>query len=46
MQATTVSGEVETHAAINEVSLLRETRQTAKIELCVNGRVVMVLQVP
>jgi NAD+ kinase len=41
MQATTVSGEVETHAAINEVSLLRETRQTAKIELCVNGRVVM-----
>ena len=41
MEATTVAGEVRTHAAINEVSLLRETRQTAKIELCVNGRVVM-----
>jgi NAD+ kinase len=41
MQATTVSGEVHRHAAINEVSLLRETRQTAKIEICVNGRVVM-----
>ena len=41
MEATTVGGEVHRHAAINEVSLLRETRQTAKIELCVNGRVVM-----
>ena len=41
MQATTLSGEVRRHAAINEVSLLRETRQTAKIEICVNGRVVM-----
>ena len=41
MEATTVSGEVRRHAAINEVSLLRETRQTAKIELCVNGRIVM-----
>ena len=41
MQATTVDGKVHRHAAINEVSLLRETRQTAKIELCVNGRVVM-----
>ena len=29
------------HAAINEVSLLRETRQTAKIEVSVNGRVAM-----
>jgi NAD+ kinase len=27
--------------AINEVSLLRETRQTAKIEVSVNGRVVL-----
>ena len=36
-----VGGEVHTHAAINEVSLLRETRQTAKIEVLVNGRVVM-----
>jgi NAD+ kinase len=41
MQASTIRGETWTHAAINEVSLLRETRQTAKIEICVNGRVVM-----
>ncbi len=41
MTATTIGGEVFRHAAINEVSLLRETRQTAKLELCVNGRVVM-----
>jgi NAD+ kinase len=41
MQATTVSGEVRRHAAINEVSLLRETRQTAKIEISVNGRVAL-----
>ncbi len=41
MTATTMRGEVFRHAAINEVSLLRETRQTAKLELCVNGRVVM-----
>jgi len=41
MRATTVRGEVLHHAAINEVSLLRETRQTAKLEVCVNGRVVM-----
>jgi NAD+ kinase len=41
MQATTVSGERFTHAAINEVSLLRETRQTAKIEISVNGRVAL-----
>jgi len=39
MRATTVGGETFTHAAINEVSLLRETRQTAKIEVSVNGRV-------
>ncbi|MEQ7872799.1 NAD kinase [Sphingomonas sp. ASV193] len=41
MTATTVAGETLTHAAINEVSLLRETRQTAKIEISVNGRVVL-----
>ncbi len=41
MVATTIRGETWTHPAINEVSLLRETRQTAKIEICVNGRVVM-----
>ena len=41
MRATTVAGETFVHAAINEVSLLRETRQTAKIEVLVNGRVVL-----
>ena len=41
MVATTVGGKIHTHAAINEVSLLRETRQTAKIEVLVNGRVAM-----
>ena len=41
MRARTVSGEVFTYAAINEVSLLRETRQTAKIEISVNGRVAL-----
>jgi NAD+ kinase len=41
MTARTVSGETFTHAAINEVSLLRETRQTAKIEVSVNGRTAM-----
>lgn len=38
MTARTVNGEVSTHAAINEVSLLRQMRQTAKIEVSVNGR--------
>ena len=41
MEAETVAGDIFTHAAINEVSLLRETRQTAKIEVSVNGRVAM-----
>jgi NAD+ kinase len=41
MSATTVAGEKYTYAAINEVSLLRETRQTAKIEISVNGRVAL-----
>jgi len=41
MHATTVGGETFTFAAINEVSLLRETRQTAKIEISVNGRVAL-----
>ena len=39
MEAVTQSGERITYCAINEVSLLRETRQTAKIEISVNGRV-------
>ena len=41
MTARTVSGETFTYPAINEVSLLRETRQTAKIEISVNGRVAL-----
>lgn len=41
MVAETIRGETWTHPAINEVSLLRETRQTAKIEISVDGRVVM-----
>ena len=41
MKATTVAGDTRGHAAINEVSLLRETRQTAKIEISVNGRVAL-----
>ena len=41
MTAETVAGETVRHPAINEVSLLRETRQTAWIEVSVNGRVVL-----
>lgn len=41
MKATTVGGQTSSHAAINEVSLLRETRQTAKLEISVNGRVAL-----
>ena len=39
MIATTGSGAQENFCAINEVSLLRETRQTAKLEVSVNGKV-------
>ena len=39
MEAVTQSGERVSSCAINEVSLLRETRQTAKVEISVNGRV-------
>jgi len=39
MDAVTQAGGVESFYAINEVSLLRETRQTAKIEISVNERV-------
>ncbi|OCC24801.1 NAD kinase [Croceicoccus estronivorus] len=39
MNATTQDGKQHTFRAINEVSLLRETRQTAKIEVTVNGKV-------
>ncbi|MFL0414510.1 NAD kinase [uncultured Sphingomonas sp.] len=41
MTAIGVDGRVHTMPAINEVSLLRETRQTAKLEVSVNERVVM-----
>jgi NAD+ kinase len=41
MVAHCVGGESHSHPAINEVSLLRETRQTAWIEVTVNGRVVL-----
>ena len=39
MEAVTQDGDAHTFCAINEVSLLRETRQTAKIEILVNGKV-------
>lgn len=39
MEATTHGGEEAVSYAINEVSLLRETRQTAKLEVSVNDRV-------
>lgn len=39
MTATTLAGKTVEFYAINEVSLLRETRQTAKIEITVNDRV-------
>lgn len=41
MTATTNTGEKHSVCAINEVSILRETRQTAKLEVSVNGKVRM-----
>ncbi len=41
MHAVTQSGEEHCFYAINEVSVLRETRQTAKLEVIINGRVRM-----
>ena len=41
MTARTVAGEEFVLPAINEVSLLRETRQAAKLEVTVNDRVVL-----
>jgi NAD+ kinase len=41
MEAVTVDGRRESMNAINEVSLLRETRQTAWIEVSVDGRIVL-----
>jgi len=37
MRATTIGGETVEGLAINEVSLLRETRQTAKLQLKIDG---------
>lgn len=39
MDAVTQGGETHRHCAINEVSLFRETRQTARIEISVNDKV-------
>ncbi len=41
MTATTIDGDTRTLPAINEVSLLRETRQTAKLEVTLNDRIVL-----
>jgi NAD+ kinase len=41
MIAETIEGEIHTIPAINEVSLLRETRQTAKLEVSLNDRIVL-----
>jgi NAD+ kinase len=39
MDAWTEAGELQTGLAINEVSLLRQTRQSAKLRILVDGRV-------
>lgn len=41
MTATTVDGRTETATAINEVSLFRQTRQSARVRIVVNGKVRM-----
>ena len=41
MEVVTIEGDHVTLPAINEVSLLRETRQTAKFEVMVNDRIVI-----
>ena len=41
MKAKRIDGSTAEHPAINEVSLLRQMRQAAKIEMSVDGRVVM-----
>lgn len=41
MKATTINGVTETARAINEISLFRETRQSARIRISVNGKVRM-----
>ncbi len=41
MTATTNDGRTETAMAVNEISLLRETRQSARIRISINGKVRM-----
>jgi NAD+ kinase len=41
MRAETVSGEIEERRAINEVSMLRQTAQTARLKILVDGMVRM-----
>ena len=41
MDVQTVDGEMVSYPALNEVSLLRETRQTAKLEVSVDKRIVL-----
>lgn len=41
MTAIGVDGRIHTMPAINEISLLRETRQTAKLQVSINDRVVL-----
>lgn len=41
MDGQTVSGKQKIYRAINEVSMLRETRQTAHLEISVDGRIVL-----
>ena len=38
MTATTIDGRTETAQAINEVSLFRQTRQSARVRILVNGK--------
>lgn len=39
MTATTIDGRTVSYLAVNEVSLLRETRQTARLKITVDGQV-------
>ena len=41
MTAQTVDGRTETARAINEISLFRQTRQSARVKIIVNGKVRM-----
>ncbi|MHA7871810.1 MAG: NAD kinase, partial [Hyphococcus sp.] len=41
MSAKTVDGRTETAMAINEVSLFRQTRQSARVRIIVNGKIRM-----